>query len=246
MDYFVVLLIGHSFIRRVRNVWIPSVHGQGHDLLSVNEARMAAISAGLGNVCNKLYTMSTGINLISDLIRTLETVADKRPDIVCLHVGSNDLANMPQEHLINAEYFATMCFQFALRLVRDYQVKHVILLQCLPRTRLRNGTAVSFAANMRYFNAALDEFCSTNDQIDFVGIRGFAHKKVNGVDVPRPVSEWSLDGIHCRRTYGMEVALGNIPPTCPREPGADIDWLLKYAQRVKFAALGAVAKISNR
>ena len=91
------LLIGHSFIWRTKDFLIvPPPDRKGRDI-SESRRHVASIAmdkAELDEMVSGLFTALQNINLVSDLWKAESTVVVLKPEIVLLHVGSNDLAHL--------------------------------------------------------------------------------------------------------------------------------------------------------
>ena len=217
-----VLLIGHSFVRRYRDTLIKPENGRksGRDI-SESRGHVAITAARVANVSYRvgaLFTASQKINLLKHLDKSETTVIAVQPEVVVLHIGSNDLANFPVVDEFAARELAKAAWRFAEHLCNDYGVRRVVMLSTLPRAALITGSPATFTDNMNFFNSELENLCRPLQQLIYVRVRGFFFKKVNNLDVPRPVAEWSTDGVHC-----------------------DEESMPKYAKRIRLAILNATS-----
>ena len=121
---FILLLIGHSFIRRLRDFWIdPTGNTRNKDNWKRTPAKELAVKANLSQDCGGIYTFADYFNTIRDLGNVLQFLqnVDVRPDIACIHLGSNDLANLNAEDMMEAQHIARMVYKFAKILVGYYE-----------------------------------------------------------------------------------------------------------------------------
>ena len=167
-----------------------------------------------------LYTASQGINLMDDLWRTESSINAIRPAIVALHIGSNDLSNLTSINGETAKWLARRGLDFANYICTQYGVVKVLMFSTLPRTAGLSCTPEEFRENMGTFNKEIEIHCD-NNRLNYVHVRGFYCTKINNLDVPRPVRDWSGDGIHCDMEKSKK----------------------KYAQRVRFAIMNASSAI---
>ena len=105
-----VLLVRHSFIRRLRDHLSPPEHGErGQDIsgeptsFSRGSSPITAQSANTADCVRGICTSSQRIKLILDLWKSESTAISTRPSFVLLHVGSNDLAQMTHVNKTSAE-----------------------------------------------------------------------------------------------------------------------------------------------
>ena len=219
-----VLLLGHSYIRRYRDSLITRENGRnrGRDISQSRPhiAILAASKANLAKDISGLYTASQGINLMDDLWRTESSINAIRPAIVALHIGSNDLSNLTSINGETAKWLARRGLDFANYICTQYGVVKVLMFSTLPRTAGLSCTPEEFRENMGTFNKEIEIHCD-NNRLNYVHVRGFYCTKINNLDVPRPVRDWSGDGIHCDMEKSKK----------------------KYAQRVRFAIMNASSAI---
>ena len=217
-----VLLVGHSFIRRLRDHLSPHEHGKrGRDISESRPhlAKAAAHSANIADCVRGVYTSSQRINLISDLWKSESTAISIRPSFVLLHVGSNDLAQMTHVNKTSAENSAMLVVDFANSLVNDLGVNRVIFNSVVPRDSSNmRCTADVFSTNMHHFNSVLLKEADKHKHLIYNHLHGFYKVKVDNKDLPLAISTWSHDGIHCNETA-----------------------MTKYVQRTRFGIISALA-----
>lgn len=240
MDFLIALLIGHSFIRRIRDAWIGPFYARGQDYFDISLARTVANTAGVSNRIRELFTCANGINLISQLPYAEATIERLKPSIIAFNVGSNDLAGLKEIDPGRIEELVNEYLDFAQRIISVYNVKQVILFSVLPRTNVRAGSPSIFWENMNIFNSKLKQKTMSDSQKTFVKIKGFYSKKIGGVDYRLAVNEWSRDGIHCKTFDDRKTPLFYNSKICAKQ-----DWLLKFGHEVRFALLKASAKVEN-
>ena len=150
------LLIGHSFIRRTRDFLIVPLPGKkGRDISESRQqvASIAADKAELAEMVSGLFTASQNINLVCDLWKAESTVVAIRPEIVLLHVGSNDLAHIVQDDVSAVAAIATSVVDFAKRLLDHFGVRFVFINSMVPRnSNNMSCSADVFLKNMTHFN----------------------------------------------------------------------------------------------
>ena len=188
MEHPNVMLIGHSFIRRYRDHLITPENGRksGRDISESRShvATQAARAALLAHRVSAIYTAANNINLVTDLWKAETTFENTRPNIVVMHVGSNDLAAMSIFDQNLAEFWAQEVLNFALRLQSVFKVEGILLLSVLPRTGRLAAQPEIFRQNMNVFNNHLKSLVAPLPGIQFKYVRGFHFKKVDGHDTP--------------------------------------------------------------
>jgi hypothetical protein len=190
-----VTVLGHSFIRRLRDDLIPPHNGRGYDINAHNPTKAARLAHAMGvsDHVTGIYTECNNMAFISDLDRSEPLISRTSPGIVLIDMGSNDVAHMERTDPNNILLLATQLTDFASEL----QVGVVIINSILPRTARISCSAEIFKANADLFNLFVNNICSTSDTLVYHRIRGFSHTCIDGTERERKVSEWSTDGIHC-------------------------------------------------
>ena len=175
-----VVLIGNSFIRRLRDNYVVPENGRKQDR-DVSESRphvaqYAAQAADLGHRVTGLYTAANDINLIEHLNKAETTVRNVMPSIVLLHVGSNDLAHVVTVNPMKTLELATLVVDFAEYLHKQLHVECVIINSVVPRnSNNMSCSAEVFRANMAHFNAVIENYCvsSRKQGLIYNHLRGF-------------------------------------------------------------------------
>ena len=135
-----VLVIGHSFVRRV------DYHLRAKEQLNL----LLPTSSHLVNMIGK------GGAHVSDLMQLFNS-RSSNPHLVIIDVGTNDLANLhTPSHVV-----ARQLFSVARTLVERYGVEHVVLMEVLPRTTWgRHGAPPSFTGRVKRFNDMIKSLVS--------------------------------------------------------------------------------------
>ena len=94
-------------------------------------AKIAAKKAELAHGLRGLYTAAQGINLVADLWKAESSVVNVRPEIVVMHVGSNDLAPIVDSHAATA--LTERVIDFGLKLHAELGVQIAIFNSAVPR-----------------------------------------------------------------------------------------------------------------
>lgn len=233
------VLIGHSFIRRFRDTLITVHHPEtatfrgrkprrksGRDISEsrIYLARQAVNNVPLAHRLSRLHTASDGINLVEELWKADSTVTNVSPAIVLLDIGSNDIAHVVNKNANNMLQLASNVIDYANTLRSKHSVAKVIINSVVPRdSDNMTCTAKIFRDNMQLYNNFVKQWCETSDGLQYNHLRGFYTKYVQGLEVPLPVHEWTIqDHIHCNDMY-----------------------MQKYKQRVRFAIMEATAQLHS-
>ena len=201
------VMIGHSFIRRLRDETFPPrvahrriPRGQDIHHVQQNKARAFASKLRLDDNIRAIYTASNGINLIKDLHKSESLIFQIRPDMILIDIGSNDLANLTDQDHNSALNFAHQVLEFAESLPA-----HLIIINAiLPRSESITCSPETFRYNASHYNRIVSTFCATSPHIKFNKMWGFNFHYDNDTEQTRPVSLWSLDGIHCDTQIGRK------------------------------------------
>jgi hypothetical protein len=139
------------------------------------------------------HTVADGIIFIEDMIVAGEQILATHPDVLVADIGSNDIARYcnvePQKMLHLAHVLHETLHSFAVPLI--------VVNAVLPRTGRLAGTPETFLKNADLFNLYLAEMNSLTPAVVYNKMRGFQYTHTQGQDLPRPVKQWSDDGIHC-------------------------------------------------
>lgn len=216
-----VVLLGHSFIRRMRDELMPRTDGmmRGLDInyFPPTPAELFAKKMALSDHIQHVYVMSNRVNMISDLnsFDCTELVRQVQPDLIFMDIGSNDLACLGAVSPVQVMQLVSVLVKFA----ESQKTEVVIVCAILPRTGDLETTPATFLENMNLYNDYLFNICSTSKKLVFHSHRGITtgHDLLMGRLVPRrlEVSAWTEDGVHLN------------PPR-----------LLMYIQRVRMTILG--------
>ncbi len=185
-----VLLMGHSFIRRLQR--------DGEDFNDLN-LRKSKIS-WVGHTPSPLGYLP--LNLVSDIIKNFHEIMlfQGEVDVVYLFIGTNDLVWFWEE---TPEEVADWVYALARKLFNLYGVKRVVFMECLMRFgnrsfgrakyALRSANIRSlyqveewFAARMHAFNNRLKYWARSDSRCYFEAMKGFK----------RDTQDWLIDGLH--------------------------------------------------
>ena len=179
------ILVGHSFVRRIRNhcaVYRDIDFQRGRNS---RDARELASSLGWYNCINYAYTLSDSCNIYQDLPQNFTTQCD----ILVLNMGSNDLACLSRIDRNAVHRLVHKYFEWALRT----GARSVVIIGVLRRTGRLRCTSDVFNANRQTFNRKMKSLCARVDKTHFQKLRGF--ESTSGQH-SLSVARWSQDGIH--------------------------------------------------
>jgi hypothetical protein len=191
-----IVVLGHSFVRRLRDGLIPPVpYRHSHDIHAWNATAAAQLASawGISDHVRHVYTYSDGIVRIRDVDRAVSTIQRIRPCVVLIDIGSNDLAHVEEVDPPLMLRLATQLTDFAI----DLAAHKVILNAILPRTGNITCPPAVFRDNAEHFNNFLYNICDPKSKLVFHKPRGFWKTHVDGKERLCEVAEWSSDGIHC-------------------------------------------------
>ena len=147
------------------------------------------------------------------------------PTVVVIDIGSNDLAHVDVFKPKLVLELATRVTDFALALRAD----RVIINAILPRTGHMTCDVDTFRDNTDLYNVIVNDYCDSEPGLRFNKMRGLSQTILSRLATqqererpPRPVSDWSDDGIHCDRPRSQRI----------------------YSSCVKFALLEAAFSLS--
>ena len=179
------ILVGHSFVRRMRR---QSGHLQDINFAMERnsvEARDLSRSLGWFNCVNFAYTISDGCNVYEDL----PIIFDAQCDILVMNMGSNDLACLSKVDLRSVQRLACRYYEWAI----NTGARAVLFVGVLKRTGRLNCSPSVFNVNRQIFNRKLKSLCVRNRRVHFQKLRGF---ESTSSQHSLNVSSWSQDGIH--------------------------------------------------
>jgi hypothetical protein len=191
-----VVLLGHSFIRRMRDDLSPPMFTKhGLDIGHYSSLKAARFSTALriSNHIRGMYTLSNNVNFINDITHSKRLIIRTSPGIVIIDIGSNDLARIDNVNPVKMLELATKITDIATQLSAP-----VVIINCiLPRSVRIASNPKTYLENTIHYNTFLKNICDTSDNLVFHKLRGFTHTWVNDIERRLEVSEWSSDGIHC-------------------------------------------------
>ena len=174
MEYFNVLLVGHSFVHRLRDAYQPG-HAQGSDIAPGQTIHAAQLSEALGvhHYISGVYTHAN-IILTQHLDSCKPAVDQIRPAVVVIQVGSNDLAQLSHFDAKAVLQTATQIYQFASSLREEFDTPIIIINAILPRTANISSDADTFRQLSTEFNKIIKNFCD-GQSIIYNKLSGFAN-----------------------------------------------------------------------
>ena len=219
-----VVLLGHSFIRRLRDDLVPwrPQGGRGTDVGLGHPLRAAQLARAMGVSRNvrRIYTFSDGIVRIGDVDQAAAFVRRASPGVLLLDVGSNDLA-----HIVTVDPVQVLRLAVQLTDVASlFEAAFVIINAIIPRTGNITCVPDTFRENAELFNTFVKNICETSEKLVFHKLRGFWNTRHGAVTLPCQVPEWSTDGIHCDTSLSMR----------------------RYRVRTKHAILAQVARATKQ
>ena len=199
----IIVIIGHSFVRRMRSDTLGerSSNLSNCDILpphgwQLDRARRLAEAIKVSKHFAHDFTMAEGITFVSHLPHANNYLSSISPRVLIIDIGSNDMARLQTVDRPTAESLAYQTIQFALNSTAD----RVIINAVIPRTAgLSCPDGEVFFQNMTMYNDRVREACDNHVHfLIFNKQQGFTFTNANG-NIPhrRPVSDWSTDGIHC-------------------------------------------------
>lgn len=221
-----ITLAGHSFIRRLRDHVMVSGsptsrenNTRPHDITPGHPSHAAAAVRGLrlDHHFEAVHTVSDNIIFIADIITARHIIIHSRPTVLVVDIGSNDIARFDS---VKPREMLNLAHTLHLELIR-IAAPLTIINAVLPRDAGIVSTPAVFRENAHIFNQIIAELSTLCHNVIFNKLRGFQHHHINGHDVPRPVTEWSSDGIHCSPsalpTYAQRIRHA-ILDNCHRIP----------------------------
>ena len=156
----------HSFIRRMRAQYAPpGCRGFSDDVTELAAALELATHLKLSDVFVRgVYTYSS-VSKITDIPVSWKP----KCDMLIIDLGSNDIAQLKRDNKFTIEQLADFLFDWASRA----DVKCVLILGVLPRSRGLRGSASHFNFNRNHYHEALEQLCGGSRRMNFGKIRGF-------------------------------------------------------------------------
>ena len=180
------LLIGHSFVRRIRGRYAPFGFRRYQEDISLADTH-AAQDFAQGIKLSDVF--HAGVHTFSSrsFITDIPVAWRLSCELLVLDIGSNDIAQSKTVNKRAMELLAKFIYDWASLA----PARCVIFIGVLPRTAGLRGSARQFEQNRLYYNAALTSLCKDSNHMTFAKVRGF-----EGRDPIASVSSWSDDGIH--------------------------------------------------
>ena len=166
------LLLGHSFIRRIKSHLAPTRTSQ--DILFEYDGSQLAQNLQVNNYYNQIYTICQNLNLVSQLQSKIRVIRQLQPDIIIIDIGSNDLSSL-------TEFNPTVCLKLANEVVQFAEVvlssvsaiKKVILNSVIPtfwRIACDKNTCMQ---NAQCYNQIIKNLTEDSNNIHYCKLRGF-------------------------------------------------------------------------
>ena len=199
-----VLLVGHSFIRRLKNQVLPAARGR--DITTQGAGKYFAQKLHLNDRFYSVYTLCERINLVEHLDNLYSQVCQLQPNTVLLDIGSNDLSSFTEVSPASCLKLAAAIFEFAEKLAALPHIYVVIIHSIIPRYSRISATPDIFIKNCQFFNKYIKHFCADSVAIKFSRLQGFFQQLDNTTATP----SWTNDGIHCNSTIGCRKYLSRL------------------------------------
>ena len=190
-----VLLLGHSFLRRLKDRLLPSARKQNL-VWNRHLSRTLLARLNIDHKFSDIYALCEGLNFINDIYQYISIVQDIHPSCILIEIGSNDLSKL---HCYNPARCLDLAHDvFMLASALETFTDLIIIHGVLPRFSRIRSTADTFYRNCLLFNNNLKHFCDSGNKIKFVRLRGFYHT----AHTEYPF--WTTDGIHCNTDIGFD------------------------------------------
>lgn len=220
MSKITVILIGHSFVRRVK-IFLQNIIRENHIQLPVES--YAPQYFGLDHFVEQIiFDGESGAGVMDDFTIPNFKLKNHKPHVAVVELASNDVARGFSVKSICAALIDT-----ALMLRDRYAVQQIVVCSCLRRNRRIGALNPSqFDDLAGSLNRLLRDASKAIPEIHYHTHRGFWNYE--GGDL-KPVSEWSSDGIH--------------PTTDNRTP---LDGMNKYITSLRRAIYEAIKRLPDR
>ena len=130
-----VLVLGHSFVSRAERHLLS----KGDNNCSMNPRAHQVVLKGKGGAH------------VPDIMPLFHQ-RSVTPHLVIIDIGTNDLTNLR----FTTHSLARQVFSTAKRIIQQYGVKQVVILEVLPRTTWgRHGAPVSFSGRVARYNSII-------------------------------------------------------------------------------------------
>lgn len=188
-----IVLCGHSFVRRFRD-WInPNWPKSDINVNSKQRAIELAHAMRLNDGFQYIYTVSDNIIFIRDLVNAVPYINTLCPQVSVIDIGSNDIALLANYDPASTLSLALNCMDIA----KSLSCPAVVINAVLPRISNLACSADTFLKNANDYNRILSNMCES-DHVGYNRLKGFhCNQTPKQVPKPKPVEEWSDDGIHC-------------------------------------------------
>ena len=159
---FIGALFGHSFTKRMREVILSELKRVSSKAAfsSVDVANYAPEFLEIDRLFKRIFIEMDNTYLISDLIRQIDSVLKVQKVHVAVFLsGSNDLTDdnkCPIQLAINL-------FETGQYAIHGFDVKSVVFIQAIRRTKCRGMSPENFVSRLNQFNKKLVELCQDPD-----------------------------------------------------------------------------------
>lgn len=177
-----VLILGHSFVRRLEHFVLNNLDSRVNENLNLNRDEVRICYSGHG-----------GASLEKIRALGMAYVRENRPDVVIIHGVSNDLCK-PEK---SVDSIFRQLIEFLIDLRYGQSVKSVIILQTLHRISPLRRTR--YEVNLPWFNSRADElnrrvsdYTKGVDGAKFFRLQGFWNFSTKS-------SVYLDDGVHLNR-----------------------------------------------
>ncbi len=193
-----VSAIGHSYFVSLKD----HLQGKLTDSHSHLHAEIPGSIFSLSDHVKHLYLGGVRGCFVKHLREQIHFLEQTRANLVLVEIATNDLAD---SHHSDSQILtlANTVHQFALELVnnKSLHIQHVLIFQCLKRTRrLGIQSPSQYENSAKKYNKYLKDLCtSTPAKTTYCHHTGFWQNKQRQ-DIS--VKLWSQDGIHPNSVYG--------------------------------------------
>ncbi|RUM44976.1 MAG: hypothetical protein DSY80_03835 [Desulfocapsa sp.] len=201
-----VVLVGHSFVRRLQTGLLPNSRGQ--NIVTPYAARHLAIALQVSEHFQCVFTCAQNLNLVHHLPYHLHYIMNIMASIVVLDIGSNDIAHFTDTRHETCLRLATDIVQFAQSLI-DSGVKLVLIISILPRTHGITCSPETFISNAQTVNSYIKQLTDPEQRLKFHKLRGFFGTD-QALSQPPTVTSWSNDGIHCNKNGSDQLYIKRL------------------------------------
>ncbi len=189
-------IIGHSFPRRVLSRVKRLSRGNGNRIKIrkgiKTEAEVIAEHFSLDKRFSEISILHAPTMMKLYKTGVLHQVKELRPEVACVHFGSNEISKLFRCPIREAENL----WALAQDLQNVYKIQVVVLLSCIRRSGGMRVSERVFHKHMKRFNKKIQSLCEHGDgSIVFYNIKGFLNRPDQST---RPVKEFAADEIHPR------------------------------------------------